>query len=91
MLAPRPDSEVAESPDDFRYQGYSGLVVLTTSFSESDPEQTLRGLRIAYRDILSSTPRCLALRQRLGDVTSTFDEELRQRAQRPVLERDDSD
>src|SRR4051794_37736957 len=33
----RPDSEVAERPDDFRFLGYSGLVVLTASLSESDP------------------------------------------------------
>jgi hypothetical protein len=31
-----PDSEVAERPDDFRLLGYSGLVVLTASLSESD-------------------------------------------------------
>ena len=35
-----PDSEVAESPDDFRYQAYSGLVALTASLSESDPKPT---------------------------------------------------
>jgi hypothetical protein len=34
---PGPDSEVAERPDDFRFLGYSGLVVLTASLSESDP------------------------------------------------------
>ena len=32
-----PDSEVSERPDDFRFLGYSGLVVLTASPSESDP------------------------------------------------------
>jgi hypothetical protein len=31
-----PDSEVAECADDFRFLGYSGLVVLTASLSESD-------------------------------------------------------
>ena len=36
-----PDSEVAERPDDFRFVEYSGLVVLTASLSEPDPEQTL--------------------------------------------------
>ena len=34
-----PDSEVTERPDDFRFLGYSGLVVLTASLSESDPER----------------------------------------------------
>jgi hypothetical protein len=28
---------VLECPDDFRFLGYSGLVVLTASLSESDP------------------------------------------------------
>jgi hypothetical protein len=31
------DSEVAECADDFRFLGYSRLVVLTTSLSDSDP------------------------------------------------------
>jgi hypothetical protein len=35
-----PDSEVSERPDDFRFLGYSGLVVLTASLSKSDPEGT---------------------------------------------------
>jgi hypothetical protein len=35
-----PDSEVAECPDDFRFLGYSGLVVLMVSLSESDPKAT---------------------------------------------------
>jgi hypothetical protein len=30
---------VAERPDDFRFPGYSGLVVLTASLSEPDPER----------------------------------------------------
>jgi hypothetical protein len=37
-----PDSEVAERPDDVRFLGYSGLVVLTASLSKSDPEPTSR-------------------------------------------------
>jgi hypothetical protein len=36
-----PDAEVDECPDDFRFLGYSGLVVLTASLSESDPNLTL--------------------------------------------------
>jgi len=31
-----PGSEVSERPGDFRFLGYSGLVVLTASLSESD-------------------------------------------------------
>ena len=34
-----PDSEVAECSDYFRFLGYSGLVVLIASLSESDPER----------------------------------------------------
>jgi hypothetical protein len=33
---------VSERPDDFRFLGYSGLVVLTASLSESDPKETSR-------------------------------------------------
>jgi len=36
-VASWPDPEVAASPDDFRYLGYSGLVVLTASLSKFDP------------------------------------------------------
>jgi hypothetical protein len=39
----RPDSEVAECSDDFRFLGYSGLVVLTASLSESDPKRKSQG------------------------------------------------
>jgi len=35
-----PDSEVAECAYDFRFLGYSGLVVLIASLSKSDPQQT---------------------------------------------------
>jgi hypothetical protein len=35
-----PDSEVAESLDDFRYRGYCGLFVLTVRLSEFDPKPT---------------------------------------------------
>ena len=38
-FVPWPDSEVAECADDFRFLGYSGLVVLTARLSESDPIQ----------------------------------------------------
>jgi|KBSMisStaDraftv2_1062788.scaffolds.fasta_scaffold408073_1 hypothetical protein len=34
-----PDSEVAECAYDLRFLGYSGLVVLIASLSESDPER----------------------------------------------------
>jgi hypothetical protein len=37
-----PDSEVAERRDDFRFLGYSGLVVLAASLSESDPKRPCR-------------------------------------------------
>ncbi len=33
----RPDSELSDRLDDFRFLVYSGLVVLTASLSESDP------------------------------------------------------
>jgi hypothetical protein len=32
-----PDSEMVQRPDGVRFLGYSGLVVLTASLSESDP------------------------------------------------------
>lgn len=35
-------NEALASPDDFRFLEYSGLVVLTTSLSESDPSATCR-------------------------------------------------
>jgi len=35
-----PDSEVAECVYGFRFLGYSGLVVLTASLSESDPKRS---------------------------------------------------
>jgi hypothetical protein len=38
----RPDSEVAECSDDFRFLEYSGLVVLTASLSERGPTRTSR-------------------------------------------------
>ena len=38
-----PDSEVAESLDDFRYRGYCGLVVLTVRLSESGRVEMWRG------------------------------------------------
>jgi hypothetical protein len=38
---------VAERPDDFRFLGYSGLVVLTASLSESDPKRP--STRRSYR------------------------------------------
>jgi len=36
MSVPVPDSEGAERPDDFRFLGHSGLVVLTAILSEFD-------------------------------------------------------
>ena len=36
----RPNSELTERPDDFRFLRYSEFVVLTASLSESDPEPT---------------------------------------------------
>jgi len=37
---------VTECADDFRFLGYSGLVVLTVSLSESDPKRTLAALAV---------------------------------------------
>ena len=37
-----PDSEMAQRPDGVRFLGYSGLVVLTASLSESDPKRPSR-------------------------------------------------
>jgi hypothetical protein len=34
---------VSERPDDFRFLGYSGLVVLTASLSESDRDAAVPG------------------------------------------------
>jgi hypothetical protein len=42
-----PDSEVSERPDDFRSLGYSGLVVLTASLSESSTDMPLFWMTLA--------------------------------------------
>ena len=49
-------SEVAECAEDFRFLGYSGLVVLIASLSESDPEQTSALLRNVVAECRAGTP-----------------------------------
>jgi hypothetical protein len=58
------DSEMAQRPDGVRFLGYSGLVVLTATLSESDPEQTIVAC-------------CRRLRDRAADINAGHHAELR--------------
>ena len=66
---------------DVRYWGHSGKHLLGLSLSGFDPKA----------DMTQLPARLTILRQRLHNFARAFDENLRQRAKRPVLERDDAD
>src|SRR5882724_3656643 len=62
-----PDSEGSERPDDFRFLGYSGLVVLTASLSESGPEAALKLPELSERRAQESSE-CAGAAEEMADT-----------------------